>query len=111
MKRIPWHLEESVALFDLYFKNGGTGTASAQELDQLSHLFLKRAETLGLEPDEKFRNQAGLSMQLACIHYVVTNGSAGLSGASKLFYTTYNLYRDSHAEYSEILRQFYAEYS
>lgn len=110
MKRIQWGEDEAVALYNLYFKYGETGTAPAEELECLTNACIKRANLLELNPDSKFRNRAGLSMQLACIHYVVTGGDAGLSSASKLFYETYNLYKDNRAAYDAILIQFTADY-
>lgn len=110
MKRIRWNADEAVALFDLYFKCGGNGTAPDLELERLSQAYRKRAEILELSPDDKFRNKAGLSMQLACIHYVVTDGAFGLSSASKLFYATYQLYKENPTIYDDILKQFHDAY-
>ena len=90
--KVKWELEEAVALFDLYFRFGRCLNVPKDEIKNLSFIYIKRAKRLGLHIDDKFRNEAGLSIQLACVHYVVTNGAEGMSNASKLFYDTYKLY-------------------
>lgn len=49
-------------------------------------------------------------MQLGCIHYVVTGGKEGMSGASRLFYQTYDLYRDDPKLFKYICDEFYDKY-
>ena len=92
MKKINWAVEEAVALMNLYIENDSKIPVDANKVKKLSNTLKKRAERLNLDIDEKFRNVAGLNMQLACIHYVATDGKEGLSGASELFYDTYKLY-------------------
>lgn len=85
MIRVQWELEEAVALFDLYLKSGASLSIPEENLSEISKAYRNRANQLGLVVDEKFRNLNGLKMQIGCIHYVVTEGKSGLSGASKLF--------------------------
>lgn len=95
MKRINWAVEEAVALYDCYFRNNGKLPVPEEELIALNKMYVKRANMLNLDFDEKFRNKAGLSMQLACIKGVITNGEEGLSGAAKVLVDTYDLYLNS----------------
>ena len=60
--------------------------------------------------DEKFRNLNGLKMQIGCIHYVVTEGKSGLSGASKLFYKTYELLKNDPDRFQKIADDFREKY-
>lgn len=110
MIKVNWELEEAVALFDLYFRHGGGAGISDGELTALSEAYQRRAGQLGLSVDEKFRNLAGLRMQLACAQYVVTGGQRGLSAASRLFYQTYELYRENPACFQEVKDRFYQKY-
>ena len=71
MKRVKWEMEEAVALYSLYKKYGFP--IPKEELIRLSFALNRRAEILGLDKDEKFRNISGLDMQSACIQYVDTN--------------------------------------
>lgn len=49
-------------------------------------------------------------MQLGCIHYVVTDGKEGFSGASRLFYDTYKLYQEKREKFNKILENFNCKY-
>ena len=76
MAKIYWELEEAVALIDLYIQNGSMPNISDEKLAELSCIYSKRAQKLGFPANSKFRNLAGLRMQLSCIHYVVKIGRA-----------------------------------
>ena len=95
---------------DLYFRYGKTLSVPQDELLRLSQLYRNRANVLGLHVDDKFRNLSGMQMQLACIHYVVTDGKEGMSGASKLFYQTYDLYQKEPEKFQKICEEFYNKY-
>lgn len=109
--KVKWELEEAVALFDLYFRFGRCLNVPKDEIKNLSFIYIKRAKRLGLHIDDKFRNEAGLSIQVACVHYVVTNGAEGMSNASKLFYDTYKLYHEEPDKFNLILCDFYKKYA
>ena len=110
MFRVKWDVEEAVALFDLYFRLPHNPSLKRDQIRSLSLDYSNRARILGISIDEKFRNEAGLAMQLSCIQYVVTNGAYGLSGASKLFYQTYALYNENPQMFSRILEEFNRKY-
>lgn len=110
MIRVRWELEEAVALMDLYFRCGATLSVPNDELLKLSQIYRDRANILGLNVDDKFRNLSGMKMQLGCIHYVVTDGKEGMSGASKLFYQTYDLYKNNPENFQKICKHFYDKY-
>lgn len=110
MIRVQWELEETVALFDVYFKNGATLSIPEEKLIEISNAYRNRAKQCGLIVDEKFRNLNGLKMQIGCIHYVVTEGKSGLFGASSLFYKTYELFRNEPARFRKIADDFHGKY-
>lgn len=110
MIKVKWDLEEAVMLYDLYFKSGQTLAVNQQHLENLSISLNKRAKIKGFIVDEKFRNVNGLNMQIGCIHYVVTEGAEGLSNASKLFYTAYDLYQDEPEQFNAIVNEFHNQY-
>ncbi len=64
MLKVSWAPEEAIALLDLYLKNGSSPNISRERLERLSHIYHNRAKALGLQIDEKFRNLAGLKLQL-----------------------------------------------
>ena len=110
MKKVRWELEEAVALFDAYVKNGKRLGVPKNVLESLNRIYNRRAQVLGLDVDEKFRNIAGLNMQLAGIHYVVTNGEEGLANAGKIFYEVNDLYEHAQEQYEKVLEAFYEKY-
>ena len=110
MIKVKWDLEEAVALYDLYLKSGQTLSVDADKLNELSEIMKNRATIIGLTVDEKFRNLTGLSMQIGCIHYVVTEGREGLSNVSKVFYDAYDLYKEYPYKFNEIVEDFYCKY-
>ena len=111
MIKVRWELEEAVALFDIYFKNGGNLNVPEDILVNLRDMYIKRAQDNEIIIDEKFRNLSGLKMQIGCIHYVVTDGREGMSNASKLFYDTYELYKNDTEKFQQILKEFYRKYA
>lgn len=48
----------------------------------LSKAFVERAERLGIEHDEKYRNLNGMKMMFQNVAYVASNGDHGMSAAS-----------------------------
>jgi hypothetical protein len=110
MIKVRWELDEAVALLDLYIQEGCTLAVPNEALAALSQIYRNRAQQLGLSVDYKFRNLSGLKMQIACIHYVATNGAEGMSNASQLFYKTYELYRTNPAKFYKIRDEFYQKY-
>ena len=106
MKKVNWSVEEAVALMNLYIENDSEIPVDANKVEKLSNILKKRAEILNLDIDEKFRNISGLNMQLACIHYVATDGKEGLSGASELFYDIYELYLTNKKVFLHIYNDF-----
>ena len=85
MIRVPWDLEEAVALLNLYERYGETSVPPLHEIENLSKIYQHRAHVLGLNIDDKFRNVAGLNLQLACFHYIATNGQHGMSSAIRSY--------------------------
>ena len=57
MIRVRWELEEAVALMNLYFRYGATLGVPNDELLKLSQIYRNRANILGLNVDDKFRNE------------------------------------------------------
>lgn len=110
MIRVKWDLEEAVTLCDLYIKSGRSLNIEKYKIEELSVALNKRAKTKGLVVDEKFRNAAGLSMQIGCIHYVASDGNEGFSNASKIFYEAYKLFENNPLGFNAILEDFYRKY-
>ena len=63
MKKIPWDMEEMVALADLYYRyENGMISNLSKELYDLSKCLINRADLLMITHDEKYRNVNGINM-------------------------------------------------
>lgn len=110
MIKVKWDLEKAVVLYDLYFKSGATLSVNTEELNELSANMKNRAAVKWVQIYEKYRNITGLTMQIGCIHYVVTDGKEGLSNISKIFYEIYDLYKKESMESNQMIEEFYCKY-
>lgn len=110
MIRVKWDLTEAVVLIAEYMKASTYTDITDEELFRLSEMYKKKAQDAGIVFDEKFRNITGLRMQLACIHYIVTDGKEGMSNASKVFYQAYDLYMNEPETFNKIKDDFVSLY-
>ena len=63
MIKVNWDVEELVALIDVYRRSDEKSAEQIEvELLALSKAFVERAERLGIEHDEKYRNLNGMKM-------------------------------------------------
>lgn len=86
MNNQSWEREEEILLVDLYYeliKITASKEEIVKQIKNLSNLLRKRAAVLGYEVSNTFRNDAGLSMKMANIQYVDTDGKMGSSDVSK----------------------------
>ena len=80
-------------LVKLYFENKDkTRSELADEFLEMSRMLVRRADCLGIEHDEKYRNTNGLAMQFDRIMYMDTNGAKGLSAYSELAEAAIEMY-------------------
>lgn len=92
MIKVNWDVEELVALIDIYRKSVASKSFSVNtELQALADRLVKRADRLGIEHDEKFRNHNGMKMMFQNVVYVATDGKQGLSAASARMQKVYSL--------------------
>lgn len=110
MIKVKWDLEKAVVLYDLYFKSGATLSVDTEKLNELSANMKNRAAVKWVQIYEKYRNITGLTMQIGCIHYVVTDGKEELSNISKIFYEIYDLYKKESMESNQMIEEFYCKY-
>lgn len=111
MNRIKWDLPEAVVLLDVLLSNWGQLSISDEKLLELSEMYKRKARAEGIVYDDKYRNLAGLRMQLACLQYVVSNGEIGMPNAAKIFREAYNLFGNNLEEFKTIKDSFYRLYS
>lgn len=106
-KRILWDLDESIILLDGLI-SVRTGKKSRDDaVDLISSTLRKRAIIRGIEIDDEFRNKNGISMQMAIMEYIFSNGKDGWkkSVLPRLFQIAVNLYRNDKKEFYKKLNK------
>lgn len=62
--RIPWDKQETALLIDTYLRVKNKELSRQEAVKEVSALLTQRAVLSGIEIDEKFRNENGISMQM-----------------------------------------------
>lgn len=92
-KKNIWSGKESalliVALEDIYFEQ----KERADVIAKLSSKLRSMGRANGANVGDLYRNEAGISLQMLKMEFLLTKGKKGLSGASKGFERVYNLYK------------------
>ena len=110
-KNKKWDLEEWIVLVKLYFENKDkTRTELQEELSLLSIMLNKRADALGIEHDDKYRNINGLAMQFDRIKYIDTNGAKGLSAYSELANAAIEMYHNNRDGFNLLAENCFKKY-
>jgi hypothetical protein len=113
-KRNPnWDFEEMVALVDIYMRHrDGTNTQALDEdLQELSIALNKRADMLGIQKGDKFRNFNGMKMTYKSVDNAFTNDTNSFGSGSKLRYEVLEFYQKHRREFDIILKHFKDNYS
>lgn len=108
-----WDFEEMVAMVDIYMRHKNcTNTRTLKEdLEDLSIALNKRADMLGIEKGENYRNYNGMNMIYHNLMSADTNGEKGLRNGSKLMLKVLDFYKEHHAEFETLLKHFNDNYS
>ena len=111
MIKVNWDVEELVALIDIYRKSEGKPSDQVDdELLILSKVLTKRADKLGIEYDEKFRNFNGMKMMFQNVVYIATDGQQGMSATSSSMRKVYGMLSRSPDVFELILQEFTDRY-
>lgn len=111
MIKVNWDVEELVALIDIYRKSVASDSFDVDsELKVLTDRLIKRADKLGIERDEKFRNYNGMKMMFQNVVYIATDGKQGLSAASMRMQKVYSLLISNPDVFDMILEDFNNRY-
>lgn len=111
MIKVNWDVEELVALIDIYRKSITSETIDTDtELKSLADRLAKRADKLGIEHDEKYRNYNGMKMMFQNVAFIATDGKKGLSAASMGMQKVYSLLVTNPDVFDMILEEFNQRY-
>jgi hypothetical protein len=108
-----WDFEEMVAMVDIYMRHkDGTNTRTLEDdLKELSIALNKRADMLGIQKGDKFRNYSGVKKIHDNIKSIDTEGEKGLSHGSKLMHDVLKFYEEYRSAFDIILKHFNDNYS
>ena len=103
--RIPWDIEEAVLILDMLLKSLDGKLTRKEAIRQVSEKQRRRAVNRGIEIDDIFRNENGITFQMSALEVAYTGIKTKLKQPSKLFVETVNLYRDHRDLYEKILKE------
>lgn len=101
--RIGWDEYEVALLIDACNKIRDNKEDKNKYVHKLSCLLRQRAIANGVEIDEVFRNENGITLQMTKMEYLLTEGKDGLPGASKLYIEMAEMSKLHTDEFEEIL--------
>ena len=96
--RIPWDIEEAVLMLDMLLKSLDGKLTRKEAIHQVSEKLRRRAVNRGIEIDDIFRNENGITFQMSALEVAYTGIKTKLKQPTKLFMETVNLYRN-HREF------------
>ena len=102
--RIPWDIYEAALLLDACMRIDAKEVSRNKAIRELSLLLRRKAINRGIIIDEIFRNENGISFQLAHIKKILTGNKNGLNSSAKIFTEIVNIYRYEPNRYQSILR-------
>ena len=103
--RIPWDIEEAVLILDMLLKSLDGKLTRKEAIRQVSEKLRRRAVNRGIEIDDIFRNENGITFQMSALEVAYTGRKTKLKQPTKLFVETVNLYRNNRELYEEILKE------
>ena len=106
--RISWSINETVVLLDALLSILNGEKTRKETIVQVSKMLRDYAVKNGLQVDDKFRNENGISLQLSLMEYYFTGGKSGLGKGrkcSKSFSEAIDLYRNDKEKFDAILKE------
>lgn len=101
--RIPWDHYEAALLLDYCVRVENNELSRIEAISMVSQLLRQRAINKGLDIDDVFRNENGISMQFSAMRNCYLGQKHGLT-ISKLFYEVVRLQKDCNEEFQQLLQ-------
>jgi len=102
--RIPWNEDEAIIIVDAFYQYKDGKIKKSEAVKRVSERLREIALYKGIEIDEVFRNTNGISMQMATLEHIYSEGKNGLRSGSKLFREVMNLYVENQNLFQDKLR-------
>lgn len=105
MRQPKWSQYEVVLLVEAYWKIKKDKSSRKSVIAQLSAKLRAFAKAQGLEIDDTFRNENGISMRLGELEYLFSGDGSGLKNTSDLFREIVDLYRSDYNQFEKLLME------
>lgn len=102
--RIPWDKYEAALLLEYCIKIENKELTRTEAISTVSQILRSRAIRSGLEIDDVFRNENGITFQMASMESAY-KGRTILKPATKLFAQTVSMFQENRSEYNKILEE------
>lgn len=103
--RIPWDAEEVAVLVHGYIQLKNSVLFYNEAIKYVSHTLRERALRRGMNVGETFRNENGISMQMAKIEDIFSGGKFRLSPPPQVFFDVVQLYRKDRKAFNELFER------
>lgn len=103
--RIPWDAEEVAVLVHGYMQLKNSVLFHNEAIKYVSHTLRERALRRGMNVGETFRNENGISMQMAKIEDIFSGGKFRLSPPPQVFFDVVQLYRKDRKAFNELFER------
>ena len=103
--RIPWDAEEVAVLVHGYMQLKNSVLFYNEAIKYVSHTLRERALRRGMNVGETFRNENGISMQMAKIEDIFSGGKFRLSPSPQVFFDVVQLYRKDRKAFNELFER------
>ncbi|MFV0636141.1 hypothetical protein [Mitsuokella sp. WILCCON 0060] len=103
MNRIPWDMQEAAVLLDGLIKVREGKIKRADAITDISKQLRNRAKKKYGTIDDKFRNENGITLQMARLEYGFTNGQSGMGPTSKWQNAIIKVFKDDNKAYKKLL--------
>lgn len=82
--RVPWNEDEAIIIVDAFYQYKNGIIKKNDAIKSVSARLREMAIKKGLEIDDVYRNGNGITMQMATLEHIFSNGEKGLRSGSKL---------------------------
>lgn len=103
--RVPWDKYEAALLLDACLEIEQNKITRKEAIAAVSAMLRERALSAGIDIDDVYRNENGISMQLSIMNALYRRQEVKLHGASKLFRDTVSLYQNNPADFDELVKK------
>lgn len=103
MKKIPWDTEEAAVLLDGLLRVRAGKISRPDAIASVSEELRVRAGRRHLDVDKKFRNENGISLQMAHLEYGLTDGETGWEPAYQWQEEILDIYYNEPETYKKLL--------